>query len=56
MFCLDCNAIRELDTHGRCRNCGSDAVCYPEALRPQPKPEDWIARAIEDAAAMRGSE
>jgi len=49
-FCLDCNTVRELDGHGRCATCGSDAICPGEGLRPVAAPLDWISRAIEEAA------
>src|SRR5260370_17157581 len=28
-FCLNCRITAELDKHGRCATCGSDAVAYP---------------------------
>ncbi len=28
-FCMNCHVIAELDKHGRCGTCGSDAVTYP---------------------------
>lgn len=28
-FCLNCHVTAELDKHGRCATCGSDAVTYP---------------------------
>lgn len=49
-FCLDCGNVRELDKHGRCATCGSDAICPGEGLRPVAAPLDWINRAIEQAA------
>jgi hypothetical protein len=27
--CLNCGMTAELDTHGRCATCGSNAVTYP---------------------------
>lgn len=32
-FCLDCRQCVDLDTHGRCSHCGSDAVDV--AVRPR---------------------
>lgn len=29
-FCLDCSIVGELDRHGRCGTCGSNAVAFPE--------------------------
>lgn len=29
-FCLDCKLTGELDVHGRCGCCGSNAVVFPE--------------------------
>jgi hypothetical protein len=31
-FCCDCRTVRELDRHGRCSCCGSDAIDI--AVRP----------------------
>ena len=31
-FCVDCNVPRELDRHGRCDVCGSEAVVLNERL------------------------
>ena len=32
-FCLNCRVTAELDQHGRCGTCGSDAVTYPGTYR-----------------------
>lgn len=31
-FCANCEALREMDVHGRCENCGSGALDIP--VRP----------------------
>lgn len=33
-YCLNCNTTDDLDKHGRCSHCGSDAVCLPESMKP----------------------
>jgi Zn finger protein HypA/HybF involved in hydrogenase expression len=33
MWCANCEALRELDVHGRCASCGSEAVTFPEGVR-----------------------
>lgn len=32
-FCLSCRLTGELDQHGRCATCGSDAVTHPLRYR-----------------------
>jgi hypothetical protein len=32
-FCVSCNLTAELDPHGRCATCGSDAVTHPLRYR-----------------------
>jgi hypothetical protein len=32
-FCVDCGQPCELNKHGRCEVCGSDAVTFAESLR-----------------------
>jgi hypothetical protein len=32
-FCLNCRITAELDKHGRCATCGSDAVAYPGSYK-----------------------
>ena len=32
-WCLDCNQPIELDRHGRCSCCGSDAVAFDQSLK-----------------------
>lgn len=29
-FCLDCRTVCDLDIHGRCERCGSEAVTFGE--------------------------
>lgn len=40
-WCADCEAVRELDHHGRCAVCGSDALDV--AVRPAVTPEALAA-------------
>lgn len=45
-ICLNCNSYVELDTHGRCAACGSDAVDVDE--RPQMTVEGlWLEGMFE---------
>jgi hypothetical protein len=32
-FCVNCETLCELDVHGRCAACGSEAVTFPEAIK-----------------------
>lgn len=33
-MCLDCLLTNPVDVHGRCPTCGSEAVVFPEHIRP----------------------
>jgi hypothetical protein len=37
-YCTDCTSLVELDSHGRCPTCGSDAVCVAV---PETQPGWW---------------
>jgi hypothetical protein len=45
-FCINCNSCINLDKHGRCPTCGSDAVDI--AVRPIVTPESLLNTYIED--------
>lgn len=53
LYCLDCLTLRELDKHGRCGVCGSDAVCFGQSLRPvefeYQKAESWVRKVVDEA-------
>lgn len=33
-YCMDCARVVELDRHGRCERCNSDALAHPEHTQP----------------------
>ena len=40
-WCCQCEAMRELDKHGRCGTCGSEAVTHPEPIAV-----NWPANSV----------
>jgi len=46
-WCLDCTAIINLDRHGRCEICDSDAVVHAEHQYLEPAPEDKLVAILE---------
>jgi hypothetical protein len=55
LFCLDCETLREIDQHGRCSVCQSDAMCFGQSLRPieseYQKVESWVKKVVDEAAS-----
>lgn len=46
-FCLDCEFMGELDRHGRCSKCTSDAVLSVYSHKPQAWPINEYAQIRE---------
>lgn len=46
-YCLDCLMIGDLDAHGRCATCGSNAVAFPEGILEFKTPKDLEVEELE---------
>lgn len=45
-FCLDCNTLGKINSHGDCGTCGSSAVALPESIY------QWQAKKARDVAEL----